>query len=48
MAALANYYKQNEKRVSEVLYLSEGLGAALINFKRMFIGLPLFRRSAEH
>ena len=44
MAALANYYKQNEKRVSEVLYLSEGLRMTLINFRKLFIGLPFFRR----
>ncbi|BAS42685.1 transcriptional regulator, luxR family [Klebsiella oxytoca] len=44
MAALANYYKQNEKRVSEVLYLSEGLSMTLINFRKLFIGLPFFRR----
>lgn len=43
MTALANYYKKNEERVSEVLYLSEGLGTALMNFKKIFIGLPLFR-----
>ncbi|MEQ0076985.1 hypothetical protein ABLV31_27230 [Klebsiella sp. CN_Kp118] len=47
MAALANYYKQTEKRVTEVLYLSEGLGATLINFRKVFIGLPLFRRSGR-
>lgn len=47
MAALANYYKQNEKNVTEVLYLSEGLGATLINFRKVFIGLPLFCRSGR-
>jgi DNA-binding CsgD family transcriptional regulator len=44
MAALANYYKQNETRISEVLYLSEGLGTTLINVRKIFTGLPLFRR----
>lgn len=44
MAALANYYKQNEKKVTEVLYLSEGLGGTLINFRKVFVGLPLLRR----
>jgi hypothetical protein len=33
MAALANYYKKMKRDVTEVLYLSEGLGATLINFK---------------
>lgn len=44
MTPLANYYHKNEEGVSEVLYLSEGLGTVLMNLKKIFIGLPLFRR----
>jgi hypothetical protein len=47
MTALANYYKQNEMGISEVLYLSEGLGSTVINVRRIFTGLPLFRRCGK-
>lgn len=44
MAPLATYYKQNEGSISDVIYLSEGGDSLLINFGKIFIGLPLFHR----
>lgn len=45
MAPLAAYYKQSGVGILEVLYMSEGLSANVINVRKLFTGLPLFHRS---
>lgn len=47
MAPLASYYKQNEVGILDVLYMSEGLRASVINVRKLFTGLPLFRQSVR-